>query len=170
MLFAENLIIRIMEKKDIEQARLLHNDPSVLSFLTDVNFVSEAEQEVWFTSMSLSKTARRYVIETSESEFVGVFRLDALDFKNSSAMVGLDIVKDKRGNGYAKIIMRTFFDYLFGSLGLQRLGLVTLETNEVAINLYKSLGFLEEGRQRKAIFRQGVFSDLICFSILRSEI
>lgn len=170
MLVVEDLVIRIMERRDIENARLLHNDPSVLPLLSDVNFVSEIEQEVWFENMSRARNARRYVIETSIGEFVGVFRLDALDLKNRNAMIGLDIIKEKRGKSYAKVIMRAFFDYFFNSMGLQRLGLVTLETNRVAINLYNSLGFKEEGRQREAIYREGTFHDLICFSILCSEI
>ena len=168
MILSKGLRIRVMERRDIENARKLHNDPSVLRQLTDVRIVSEAEQESWFLAMSKSSTSRRFIIEEVEGgDFVGVFRLVHLDMGNRNAMVGLDICPEKRGKKYAKIIYQWVFDYLFNDMGLHRLGLVTLESNAVAIKLYGSLGFQEEGRLREAIWRDGRFQDLIYFGLLR---
>lgn len=166
----ERLTIRVLERRDIEDARRLHNENSTLLRLTDVTYVSEAQQEGWFTSVSTSRTAKRFtVIETSSGGFVGVFRVDALDLVNRSVCVGLDISPGFRGKGYAKEVYQYFFDYYFNQVGLHRIYLCTLATNAVALNLYSRLGMVEEGRQRQAVFRDGAFVDLIWMSILRPE-
>lgn len=161
-----NLRIRVMERADIENARILHNEYSVLKNLTDVRFVSEAEQEIWFKNISESSSSSRFVVEEIDGDFVGVFRLDALDKTNRNAMVGMDITEKKRSKGYAKITFIWMIKYLFDEMGLHRLSLNTLENNHIAIKLYKKLGFEEEGVHREAIWRDGKFHDLIQFSLL----
>ena len=167
---AGELTIRLIERQDLEHARRLHNDDGTLLMLHDVRHVSQSEQEAWFEAVSRSETARRYaVLESATGAFVGVFRLDEIDWRNRSASVGLDIVPGFRGRGLSRVIYRYFFNYLYGALNMHRLSLVTLETNETAIRVYRRLGFTEEGRLREAIWRDGRFQDLIQFSMLREE-
>lgn len=166
----ERLAIRIMEAADAEEARLLHNDETTLYRLTDIAHVSQESQMAWFKSISTSRTSRRYVARlNSDGSFVGVFRVDRIDPWNRNAFVGADIVAGLRGQGYATEIFRYFFEYFFDQCGFQRLALVTMETNVPAISLYKKLGFIEEGRERQAIFREGKFQDLVCMGILAEE-
>lgn len=159
-----------MEDRDIEAARILHNDPRVLEQLTDTRVVSEEEQRRWFKSISQSGKSWRIVIEDAEvNDLIGVFRIDSFDPRNRNAMIGLDIASVKQGRGYAKIVYRWMMNYLFDELGLHRLGLVTRETNTVAVNLYRSLGFVEEGRLKEAILLNDKFIDVICFGYLSSQ-
>jgi RimJ/RimL family protein N-acetyltransferase len=44
-----------------------------------------------------------------------------------------------------------------------------LDTNKIAISMYRKHGFLVEGIQREAIFRNGVYVNYNMMSILRSE-
>ena len=167
----QGLRIRVLERRDIENARLLHNDASVLFQLTDIRFISELEQEAWFESISKSKTSRRYVIERAEdNEFVGLFRLDHIDYQNRNAMVGLDITPGMRGKGFSKIVYQWAFHYLFDQLGLHRLALETLASNTIAIALYRGLGFQEEGRLRQAIWRNGQYVDLLRFGLIQKDL
>ncbi len=166
----ERLVIRIMELEDTEEARLLHNDDTTLNRLTDVAHVSQESQMAWFKSISTSRTSRRYVARLkTDNAFVGVFRVDRIDPWNRNAFIGADIVAGLRGQGYATEMFHYFFKYLFDQCGLHRLALVTLENNVPAINLYKKLGFIEEGRERQAIFREGKFLNLVCMGILAEE-
>jgi RimJ/RimL family protein N-acetyltransferase len=159
-----------MEHEDVEDARLLHNDDSTLSKLTDVSHVSQEAQLAWFKAMSASKSSRRYVARRIEdNKFVGVFRLDRIDPWNRNVFVGADVVPNFRGKGYATEMFAYFFEYLFNQCGLHRLALVTMETNLPAINLYRKLGFVEEGRERQAIYREGCYVDLISMSLLEQE-
>lgn len=166
----DNLSFRILERGDLEFARLLHNEDETLLYLSDIEHISEPQQERWFESVSLSATARRYVVKENVSgDYVGIFRADKLDWKNQSVCVGLDIISSKRGNRYSYEIYNHFFDYFFRQCGLKRIYLATLESNEIAQKIYTKLGFETEGRSRAGLFREGRFQDLIWMSILADE-
>ena len=166
----QNLHFRVMEQGDLEDARLMHNELSTLLQLSDVWPVSPAEQQQWFERVSTSSVSRRFAVRNSlDNSFVGLFRLDRIDRVNGSAQVGLDICRDQRGKGHASVIYEYFLGYLFLHMRLNRVELVTLESNTKATSLYRKLGFVEEGRLRQAIWRNGLFHDLIMFSLLFSE-
>ena len=166
----DRLIIRLLERCDLEEVRLFHNDDDTLARLTDIAHVSAVQQEAWFQSISTSRTSRRYVARRrSDDVFVGIFRIDRFDPLNRNALVGADVMPELRGQGYAAEMFHYFFHYLFDECGLHRLALVTLETNAPAIALYRKLGFVEEGRERQAIFRDGRFQDLIAMGLLADE-
>ena len=166
----ERLMIRIIELEDAEEARLLHNDDTTLYQLSDVSHVSQESQLAWLKTMLVSRASRRYVARLkSNSAFAGVFRIDRIDPWNRNAFIGADVVAELRGQGYATEMFRYFFKYLFDQCGLHRLALVTLDTNTSAISLYKKLGFIEEGRERQAIFREGKFRDLVSMGLLAED-
>ena len=166
----ERLVIRMMEQRDLEDARQLHNDDSTLLRLSDVSHVSEAAQAEWFRSMSLSRSSRRYVArQRSDDHFVGVFRLDRIDPWNRNAFVGADVVAGLRGKGYATEMFEYICSFLFDHGGMHRLALVTLASNLAAISLYEKLGFVREGQERQAIFRDGQFQDLVAMGVLADE-
>jgi RimJ/RimL family protein N-acetyltransferase len=166
----ERLVIRLVERCDLEEARRLHNDDQTLLNLTDVSHVSEAQQEAWFHAISTSRSSRRYVARLrSDDSFVGVFRIDRIDLVNRNACVGADVVPKLRRKGYASEMFRYVLSYLFDQCGLHRATLSTLETNDRALALYRKLGFAVEGRERQAIFRNGQFHDLINMGLLAEE-
>ena len=167
---------RPLERRDLEWARELHNDESTLSQLTDPEIITASQQEQWFASLDVSRTSKRFVVTASRetsigpvSINVGIFRADAIDHKNRSVMVGLDIERKWRGHGFSIPIYEMLLSYYFDTCGMNRVYLKVLETNERAIHIYRKLGFVEEGRDRQAVFRGGAFRDYICMSILRDE-
>lgn len=110
----KRLLVRLLERRDLEEVRLLHNDDGTLARLTDIAHVSETQQEAWFQSVSTSRTSRRYVARLrSNGILVGVFRIDRLDPLNRNAFVGADVVPALRGQGYAQEMFGYFFHYLF---------------------------------------------------------
>ena len=161
------LLISIMEKSDIEELRIFHNEESTLLNLTDTNHISELQQEKWFSSISLSNTSKRYTVRLRKNKsLVGIFKLDRIDHLNKSVYVGGDIIKEMRGKGFGKEMYNYFFDYLFNNQGFNRLGLETLSNNIPALSLYEKLGFKKEGQKKEAIFRNGKYHDLIIMGIL----
>lgn len=164
-----NLIIRVMEREDLESARQLHNDNSTLMNLSDPEYISELQQEAWFDSISRSSKSKRFSIYEKSGKFVGLFRVDQIDLINKSACVGLDISAEMRGQGYAPLIYNYMMQYYFYQMGMNRLYLAVLDSNGIAKNLYQKLGFQVEGISRSAIFRNGKYIDLIWMSILSGE-
>lgn len=166
----DRLNISLLERKDLEKARELHNEHSTLLHLHDATHVTEQRQENWFQSLGLSASSSRYALHCkSNGEFVGIFRSDRLDLKNGSVMIGLDITPSQRGKGFSKEIYRWFLNYYFHHIRLHRVYLEVLDCNTIAKTLYKQIGFVEEGVFREAVYRDGKYTDSLMMSILSHE-
>jgi len=164
----KNLRFRPLLPLYLEWARQLHNDPDVLSMLTDPHIVSMNEQDEWYENLQKSNTSLRWMV-FNYSNPIGIVRLDQIDKDNKSICVGLDIHKDYRGQGYAKLIYKQLFYEWFNEHEFNRIWLMVASYNTVAINLYTQLGFTTEGVQREALYKDGQFYDYIMMFILRSE-
>jgi RimJ/RimL family protein N-acetyltransferase len=101
---------------------------------------------------------------------IGSCALSQLDGDNGSALFHITIgEKDCWGRGYGSEATRLMVDHAFGTLGLHRVALAVFAFNERAIRAYRRVGFLEEGRAREAIWRDGAFWDEIQMSMLEGE-
>lgn len=160
-----NIEFIALDKEHLEWARQLHNDPEVLAMLTDPTVVSPEQQLAWFDKMKSSKSSQRLIVYL-DSAPIGIVRIDQIDYANRSVCVGLDIHKDFRGKGYAKLIYSRILTEWFSDRKFHRVWLMVAAYNNRARNLYKSLGFLEENVQREALLKDGKFHDYYGMSIL----
>lgn len=168
MINLDDYSLRPIEKKDLEWVRQLRNDESTWSQLGTFAFIYEATQKNWFDNLN-NKKDKEYLIFAQGKEKLGLVRLTEIDKTNRSMCVGGDIIPEFRGKGLSKIMYKLIFKLGFDTLGMNRLWLLVLESNEKAIHVYKTMGFIAEGKQREAIFRNGKFLDYIMMSILTTE-
>lgn len=171
MLETRRLVISEISLGDLEEVRLLHNEPETLRWLSDSRIVSREDQIEWFDRLMHSSTSKRYIArEKFKGGLVGVFRFDRLDSQNGSAEVGLDVALEYRRLGFAREIYESLIPYFFHEMSLHRLSLITLEENIPAIRLYQSLGFIREGVLREAIKRDSGFVNAVQYSMLEGEL
>lgn len=159
---------RFLAEEDLEWARALHNDPNVLKMLTDPRQVSLEGQVHWFQGLQKSVSSCRLVVE-KHGEKIGLVRIDQIDPWNFNLCLGMDIVSEHRGQGHARPIYLSLFDFIFDGMGFNRIWLLVAEYNEVARHLYTRLGFKEEGCHRKALYKEGSYFDYILMGVLREE-
>jgi len=162
--------IDLIAEKDLEEVRNLHNEESVISKLSDITYVTEEMQKLWYENLAKSTESFRYICRNLQTdELIGVFRVDKIDVINKSVMVGLDIAPKYRRMGLALEIYEFFIKYFFETQKFHRLYLSTLESNSAAQSLYIKLGFSLEGVQKSAIWRNGNYVNLLNFSLLSEE-
>lgn len=184
MLITERLRIIPLERKHLESLRKIRIDPTTWHYLTDVYPINDFQQEKWFEKVSSDSTKMYFAIEISESfetgteykmprykesQFIGILRSDEYDKINRSIRIGVDISPHSRGNGYGTEALRAFIDYLFKHLNLHRIWLLVVKENKPAFKLYTKLGFVYEGEQKKALFRDGKWINYVSMSILEGE-
>ena len=167
----EHIGLRPIEREDVEFLRIMHNDWSTLQNLTDTTLINEIQQEKWFTSICSSTSSLRLAVVDiagthSVKEVIGCVRLDHIDYRNRSIQVGGDIVANCRGRGFGSLMFKACLKYVFDVMNMRRAYLSVLETNEIAKNMYLKNGFVEEGRQVQAIFRNGLYYDYINMYLL----
>lgn len=179
MFISDGIIFRPVEDKDLEAIRTLRNDPSTWSQLTSIGHISAEAQATWFAGLCDDPTRAYFAVFIEkrdehypvyfEGDFVGIIRMDEIDRTNRSVRVGADVVPAMRGKGYGTRIYKALLKYCFDMLGMHRVALLVLDTNEVGKKLYFNAGFKLEGKHRDAIFRNGRFVDYIAMSILEDE-
>ena len=173
MLQIKNHRIRRVDLEDSQFMIDLRSDMSVSNMLGNFVCLNRQSQLKWLESLNNKSDLMYFIFEGKNNnvwEKIGIVRISDLDLINRNACIGGDIIENFRGQGLSKKMYELIFTYCFGYLNLNRLWLLVLENNNVAINLYKKLGFITEGTQRKAIFRKGTYLDYIMMSILKDEI
>jgi RimJ/RimL family protein N-acetyltransferase len=101
---------------------------------------------------------------------IGACAFSQLDGDNGAALYHITIgERDAWGHGYGTEATALMLDHGFGRLGLHRIALAVFEFNSRAIRAYEKCGFVEEGRAREAIFRDGRYWDEIHMSVLAQE-
>jgi len=112
----------------------------------------------------------RVVIEAlSSGEVVGMLNTQECDPAAGTFGYGITVWPWHRRCGYGRDAVIVVLRYLFGERRYQKCTVGILATNEASIALHGSLGFVEEGRVRRAHFRAGALVDEVLFGITVEE-
>ena len=101
---------------------------------------------------------------------VGFISLTGVMMKNRLAVIGIGIPHESyRGKGYGKEAVSLLLAYAFDHLGLHKVRLHVHSFNQNAIEMYRSLGFVQEGINRESVYQSGKWYDQLDFGFLQSE-
>lgn len=168
----KKVILRALERSDMESLRSYHNDPDIGPLLGGWSHpISSDQQNKWFDSLSFDGKHLRFAIETEVDGFIGISTITNIDLKNRSAYHGIIIgKKNMQGHGYGRDTVMTTMKYAFEELQLHRLDGDIVEHNIPSYKLYVGkCGWREEGRVREHAYRNNRFYDRIIVGILKRE-
>lgn len=109
------------------------------------------------------------VIVSESNEFIGIIELFNISWRNRRGELSIAIKPEMRRKGYGYAAINQILEIAFLELGMNRVWLRVIETNTKAINLYKKIGFVQEGICRDESLRKGQFINQIQMSILARE-
>jgi RimJ/RimL family protein N-acetyltransferase len=103
-------------------------------------------------------------------ELIGSCGFHNFDWRSRAAEVGI-FIGDKScwNKGYGTEVMRLLLQHGFNTLNLNRIALDVYSNNLRAIRAYEKAGFILEGLKRQAIFKNGIYLDVLVMSVLRSD-
>lgn len=111
-----------------------------------------------------------FVRPLAEETLLGFMTLEDIVWRNGNAWVGIGLGERAYWNrGYGTEAMRLISRYAFEELDLHRLSLTVFEYNPRAIRSYQKAGFVEEGRFRGYVARDGRRWDLVFMGLLRED-
>ena len=110
-----------------------------------------------------------YIIKLVDTgEMVGYVILD--EVQNSSNSINLRrLVVTKKGLGIGAKALKAIQQIAFTQLNAHRLWLDVFTDNQTAYQLYKKVGFVEEGLLRESYLRNGAYASQYIMAILKSE-
>jgi len=110
------------------------------------------------------------IIENHTSTHIGNISLQDIDYISRTADIAFILgEKEYWGKGIAFEVGRLMLEHGFKQLNLHRITLGTSIENIGMIKVAEKLGFTKEGVRRQAHFKNGKYSDIIEFGLLRSE-
>lgn len=164
--------IRELERRDIVEINKWRNDKELSKKLGGVyRFVNSDVDNAWYDRYldSRNNSVRCSIVDENDI-IVGCVYLLNIDTINRSGELHIMIGnKVNRGKGIGTFAVSSIIDHAFQDLNLRRLQLEVLESNEIAQKLYRKMGFVEEGRKRKAVFKDGQYVDEIIMGLLRDD-
>lgn len=83
--------------------------------------------------------------------------------------LGYWLVPEYQGEGYGKEAVSLVVDYVFRQYDTPAVGAGVFPFNDASRGLLESLGFSEEGRQRKFMFVDGAHRDFVRYGLLRKD-
>jgi RimJ/RimL family protein N-acetyltransferase len=84
--------------------------------------------------------------------------------------MGIELAPEARGHGYGVEAQALVARYLFENTPVNRVEAQTDIENVAEQRALEKAGFTREGVARQSQYRAGAYHDLVCYSILRSEI
>jgi len=171
MYIYENIAFRVIEKRDLEILRKLHNDPSTYMNILSLDWVDEENQLEWWKNLRNKTNDQRFSLCFAEKPDIvyGRLRIQSINHLHKNCEVGLDILPEYRGRGLGLQSYQMVIDYLFKQFGMHMIYLKVADFNKSALDLYKKVGFSETGRFPDFFFRNGKYHDYILMSIVASQ-
>lgn len=173
----------ILRGERIRLAALTRNDlPTFASWYEDAGFSrlldavpaapkSPEQWEKWLKKTEEDKASYVFAIRRAESEeLLGYLELDGILWNHQHCWIGIGLgERENWGRGYGREAMELALKFAFHELNLHRVQLSVFSYNQQAINLYKKLGFVQEGVFREHLQRDGQRYDMLLFGLLRRE-
>ena len=169
----ERVYLRPAERADIPLFVGWLNDAETASFLSMRAPMSIAAEQDWFEKMLATHGKERWFFVMcllAGGQAIGTIGLFDVDMVNGSAAMGIAIgEKDLWGKGYGSDALNALLDFGFGELRLERIWLEVNDDNVRAKRSYEKCGFIFEGTERHAMYRDGRHRDIDLMSILRND-
>lgn len=174
VIYGKRIRLRAVEREDVKTFHTWVNDPEVTRGLAMYLPMSMNDELNWFESQGKrDPNEKTLAIEARKGKswkLIGNCGVFGIDWKNRSGELGIMIgEKDEWNKGYGAEVMMVLLRHCFETLNLNRAFLRVYEDNIRAVRSYEKAGFVLEGRQRQAVYKNGKYEDVLFMSVLRSE-
>jgi len=169
----KSVMLRAIEEKDYDLLFHLINAPEIEKSIVGWNFpISHFSHKKWMKNFENSMNSIKFMIELTNAKTIGMVMLEKIDWKCRTAEIACKMCAplEDRIKGDMEDALNGMLKYAFDELGLNCINALILEENYLSQNLYKRVGFQEEGILRERVYKGGKFRNLISLSILKGEL
>ncbi len=166
--------LRAMREEDWEQHYLNRFDSQARLLLEsemELPPTMKGDQDAAKTWSGFSPGTGRLMfgIETLDGKLVGAMNLNAIDERNGTFSIGMQIDRKNRGKGYGTAAMRIVLRYAYHERRLNKYHGYVLEGNLASARMLKKLGCAEEGVRKEMVYSGGKYLDTFHFGMTRRQ-
>lgn len=168
MLNNDKITLKPLSIKDTDFILELRNDLEIADqFFSDAP-VYDFEHNSWLNSRN-SDDLDFIIVENESQKKAGRIYLNKVDFRHQKGEYGIVLHPEFRGKKLAYEASVLLIKYVFESLPIHKIYLEVFSENEKAVNLYKRLGFEQEGLLKDEFLKNGLFKDVIRMSLVKKS-
>lgn len=171
MIEGEKITLTIPEKQHLKQMMKWRNTPELKVFSGEYRELSYSHQINWWKDKVLKDDLCQYFVikPIGEDKIIGTASLVNIHPVYKKAQFGI-LIGDKkyRNNGFGSDALRTIMKFGFKELNLNRIW-SEVYSNNIAIEIYRHLGFKDEGVMRQSVYKNGSYLDSHILAILKEE-
>ncbi|MFN3711888.1 MAG: UDP-4-amino-4,6-dideoxy-N-acetyl-beta-L-altrosamine N-acetyltransferase [Alishewanella aestuarii] len=149
-----------LDQEEREMVRRWRNHPEVRRWMYSDHEISQEEHARFIENLKRDEKNFYYLVYKGDIP-IGVISLTRIDFKNRNAYWGVYSNPEEKIFGAGVVLEKAVLKLAFEMLKLHTLKLEVIEDNERAKSFYKNMGFLEEGRLKEFVFKDGRWKDVI---------
>ncbi len=158
-----------IELKDIETVRKWRNSIDVAKYMYTEDKISEEQQKIWFEKNQKDKTCEYWVV-TYGGKQIGLASITNIKIPLQSCYWAFYIGDNSiRGEGIGSKIEYNVIDYVFYTLGLNKLRCEVFVENDKVIKMHEKFGFRREAFYREHCIKDGKKLDAVGLALLKSD-
>ena len=171
MITGTKVRIRALETGDRDRISAWRNKRSIQDQLIGWHWPTSPENESdWLNAIRNDSVNKRFAIEASDGKHIGNIGVYDIDWIWRQCGFGLFIGDDNyRGKGYAFDASKALLEFVFSEVGMHRVWVYILASNEPSIKHFTRLGFTHEGVLREHNFRSGVFVNVNVMGLIDTD-
>jgi diamine N-acetyltransferase len=175
MISSDNLQLRALEPEDIDLLYAWENDTRVWHLSNTLTPFSRFALEQYVLNAGhdiFADKQLRLMIDLStgdEKRCIGCVDLFDFDPVHARAGIGIMIISEERGKGYASEALDLVIDYAFGHLNLHQLYSNVIADNNASLELFKKKHFEVIGVKKEWLRRKDSWADEYILQKINSQ-
>lgn len=173
LLQGEKVYLTGLSKEDLAGHYQWFSNPEFLRLFSGnpARPATKEAHEAWFEEASKDQNYYNFSIFTQDAKrLVGNCNVELDYWSSPTGWLAIMIGEPSDwGKGYGTDAMQILIRFCFMELNLHRVSLSVFAYNTRAIKSYEKLGFVHEGAKREALYRDGIYHDMLLMGMLRRE-
>tara|TARA_R100000664_G_C2681400_1_gene89251 strand:- start:40 stop:588 length:549 start_codon:yes stop_codon:yes gene_type:complete len=172
MILGENIILSAVEEKHLLKLMEWRNNPEFRKYYREYRVIGYEHQKNWWKSKILNDDTWQYFVvkhKDSPENIIGWVGLTYINWVYRTGEFSITLGDESyRGKGLGKDMLRTILRYGFEDLNLNRIWCEVYDNNK-ALDLYKKIGFEQEGVLRETVFKNNKYLNSHVLSMLKKD-
>lgn len=154
---AKNIHLRLLSQASLPvQLHILaiRNEEGVRRWMYTDHLISEAEHLAFIERLKTDDRQIVFVLQDDAGDVLGLASVNAIDRRHKKSDWAYYLTQSARG-GLGSALEFSFINFIFDTLGLEKLNCEVIEGNDPVVKLHKKFLFQEEGFRRSNVQKEG---------------
>jgi len=172
MIEGKKIILKVPEENNLEKMLMWRNKSENIQYYREYRYLTMQNQKEWFKNKIVNDDTWQYFCVFPKDKpdlLIGIVGLIYIHpvYKTAEFAITLGD-KSYKGKGYGKDMLKTIIRHGFNNLNLNRIW-CEVYSNNAAIDLYRNIGFKDEGMMRQTVFKNGSYHDSYILGMLKQD-